>query len=73
MANSETMLLRCAEDGEPLIDIAHSEMGAVMACPICGAWLKTEKIAEDAPRIISGILSEEQLLGLQSQIRASRK
>jgi len=70
---SETILLRCAQDGEPLVTVTGPEMGAMIVCPICGAGGDYKEVVQHSAGLMAGRLSEKQLVSLREQMRLSRQ
>lgn len=71
MAN-ETILLRCAEDGEPLSIVSTPERGVLAVCLVCGAAGDYEEVAQQSAGLIQGLFPEEELVRLRAQARISK-
>jgi hypothetical protein len=68
---NQLMLLRCKKDGVALALVTQAEGDVFAVCPDCGSGWKYEEVAENSAGLVSGILSEEQLVSLRKQIRIS--
>jgi hypothetical protein len=69
----KTILLRCQKDGAALVLVALPDGKTLAVCPICGSGANSEHVIKQSAGLISGLLSEEQLIDLRKQIRIVEK
>jgi hypothetical protein len=70
---NKPVLLRCREDGAPLVLVSTDNGDVLTVCPVCGSGGYSKDIIDYSAGLISGIFSEEQLIDLRKQISVAKK
>jgi hypothetical protein len=67
------ILIRCKTHGAPLALVATTDGKTLAVCPVCGSLGNSEDVGKYSSGLVSGILTEEQLIDLREQIRVAGK
>jgi hypothetical protein len=67
------MLIRCQKDDVPLALVTAADGKTWAVCPVCGGAAYSENVIKQSSGLISGMLTEEQLIDLRKQIRIADK
>jgi hypothetical protein len=66
MSSTATVLdVRCFNCEEPLLRITRSEVDDFVFCAICGGVLSYEEVLTNAPGLVAGLLTADELCQLR--------
>ena len=72
-ATDKTILIRCKQDGVPLILLSAPDGKVLAICPVCGSGANSEHVLKHSAGLIGGLIPEEQLIDLRKQLKIAQK